>query len=244
MPTNPIAIIGAMDSELVTLLNQLEEKQEETYCGLTFYAGTLCERAVVLVKCGVGKVNAARCAQMLIDRYAPAALINTGIAGGVGPGLQVGDIVVSTGLVQHDYDVTPFGYVKGNMCERDHADTPTIFGADEAVASAVVEAAETVLGHEKVHRGLIATGDQFIAGAEKKAEIYGSFKALAAEMEGGAIAQVAALSSVPFVVIRAISDLADGTAAASYDAFEQAAADASATTVIGTVKRLGSYKIL
>lgn len=239
MHNKPIAIIGAMDSELVTLLSQLKEKREETYCGLTFYVGTLCERAVVLVKCGVGKVNAARCAQMLIDRYDPAALINTGIAGGVGPGLQVGDIVVSTGLVQHDYDVTPFGYVKGNMCERDHADTPTIFAADEKVASAVAEAAQEVLGSEKVHRGLIATGDQFIAGALQKAEIYGHFQALAAEMEGGAIAQVAALGSIPFAVIRAISDLADGTAPASFDAFEQTAADASAATVMGTIKRLG-----
>lgn len=235
----PIAIIGAMDSELVTLLGQLEEKQEEHFCGLTFYTGRLCGQFVVLVKCGIGKVNAARCAQILIDRFDPAALINTGIAGGVGPGLHVGDIVVATGLVQHDYDVTPFGYVKGNLCERDHADTPTVFQADEGVVAAVMEAAKEVLGAEKLHRGLIATGDQFIAGAAQKATIYREFQALAAEMEGGAIAQVAALGNVPFAVIRAISDLADGTAAASFDAFEQAAADASAATVMGAVARLG-----
>ena len=238
MHNKPIAIIGAMDSELVTLLGALEDKQAESFCGLTFYTGKLKGQPAVLVKCGIGKVNAARCAQILLDRFDPEALINTGIAGGVGPGLHVGDIVVATGLVQHDYDISAFGYAKGNLGDRSHEKEPTVFWADERVAGAVTEAAEQVLGKDKLHRGLIATGDQFISGAEKKASIYGEFQALAAEMEGGAIAQVAALGHVPFAVIRAISDLADGTAAASYDAFEQAAADASAATVLGAMEKL------
>ena len=111
-----IGIIGAMDSELETLLAAMTEKKQETLYGLTFTTGTLDGCAVVLVKAGIGKVNAARCTQLLIDRFSPSAIVNTGIAGGLAPGLSVGDVVVAAGVLQHDFDVTAFGHAKGYLC--------------------------------------------------------------------------------------------------------------------------------
>ena len=227
----PIGIIGAMDSELSLLLASMQQSGQEELYEITFYTGILGGRQIVLVKAGIGKVNAARCTQLLIDHYHPAAIINTGIAGGLAPGLQVGDIVVADGLVQHDFDVTAFGHVKGYLCTGEDDSVPTVFRTDKQLADTLGKAAQAVLSKEKVHTGRIATGDQFISGHESKAVIYDTFHALAAEMEGGAIAQVAALSGVPFAVIRAISDLADGTAASSYDVFERQAANNSAATV-------------
>ena len=227
----PIGIIGAMDSELSLLLASMQQSSQEVLYGINFHTGILYDRQIVLVKAGIGKVNAARCTQLLIDHYHPAAIINTGIAGGLAPGLQVGDIVVAEGLVQHDFDVTAFGHVKGYLCTGEDDRIPTVFHTDKHISDTLIKTVQTVLCKEKVHKGLIATGDQFISGHESKAVIYDTFHALAAEMEGGAIAQVAALSGVPFAVIRAISDLADGTAAGSYDVFEQQAANNSAATV-------------
>ena len=227
----PVGIIAAMDSELAGLVSALEQPRQQALWGLTFYTGLLSGRQVVLVKCGVGKVNAARTAQILIDRFELHALLNSGIAGGIGPGLSVGDAVVADGLVQHDFDVTAFGHAKGYLCTGGDDSRPTVFQPDPAVQSALRRAAEQVLGAEHVHTGLIATGDQFISGPDSKAAIRAEFSATAAEMEGGAIAQTAALSGVPFGVLRVISDLADGTAPDSFDRFEQETADRSARIV-------------
>ena len=235
---DPIGVIAAMDSELEQLLGMLEGKAERTICGLQFYMGTLYGRDVVLLKCGIGKVNAARGAQILIDMFHPAALVNTGIAGGLALGLAVGDIVVATGALQHDFDVTAFGHVKGYLCTGEDDTRPTVFAADPALRAALQCAAEAVLGAEHVHEGVIATGDQFISGAGKKAYLSSTFGAMAAEMEGGAIAQVAQLSGVPFAILRAISDLADGTAAESFDTFERKAAKASADTLLRALETL------
>ena len=227
----PIGIIGAMDSELSLLLASMQQRNKEELYEITFHTGILYDRKIVLVKAGIGKVNAARCTQLLIDHYHPAAIINTGIAGGLAPELQVGDIVIAEGLVQHDFDVTAFGHVKGYLCTGEDDRVPTVFNTDRHISDTLVRTAEAVLCKEKVHTGLIATGDQFISGCDSKAVIYDIFHASAAEMEGGAIAQVAELSGIPFAVIRAISDLADGTAAGSYDVFEKQAANNSASTV-------------
>ena len=152
--------------------------------------------------------------------------------------LRVGDIVVAEGLVQHDFDVTAFGHVKGYLCTGEDDRAPTVFHTDKHISDALIKTAQAVLCKKKVHTGLIATGDRFISGRESKAVIYDTFHALAAEMEGGAIAQVAVLSGIPFAVIRAISDLADGTAAGSYDVFERQAANNSAATVKQTLRLL------
>mgnify|MGYP004533542781 CR=1 FL=1 len=232
-----IGIIAAMPSELAQLLEQAQDVRTEEYHGLAFRTGTLCKWPVVLLRCGVGKVNAARGAQMLIDRFSPAAIINTGIAGGLAPGLAVGDAVVAAELVQHDFDTTPFGDARGFIYGEDSS-RPTVFRADAALVRVLTQAAGAVLGAARVHTGLIATGDQFISGAAKKAGLRAAFGASAAEMEGGAIAQCASLSGVPFAVLRAISDLADGTAPGSYETFEQHAADAAAKTLCTALRLL------
>lgn len=227
-----IGVIGAMDSELAALIAALAQPARETVQGLTFHTGLLSGRPVVLVRCGIGKVSAARCTQVLIDRFAPAAVINTGIAGGLGAGLAVGDIVVADGLVQHDFDAAPIGFVRGCLCMGDPG-APTVFTPDERLSALLARTAGDAAGAQRVHRGLIATGDRFISGAAEKAAIRSAFpSAMAAEMEGGAVAQAASMSGVPFAVVRAISDLADGTAAASFEQFEQHAADISARAVM------------
>ena len=234
----PVGVIGAMDSELSSLIAALKGREDRTLHGLVFYTGTLEDSPVVLVKCGVGKVNAARTAQVLIDAFAPRALINTGIAGGVAPGLSVGDAVVADGLVQHDFDVTAFGHAKGYLCTGGDSSRPTVFVPDQKVQDSLFQAACALLGEGHVHRGTVATGDQFISGRESKAAIWEQFHASAAEMEGGAIAQAAALSGVPFGVIRVISDLADGTAPSSFVQCEQETADRSAAIVKRTLALL------
>lgn len=224
-------VIAAMDSEIAQLHSRLEDPEQTEACGLTFFRGRLAENTVVLVKSGVGKVNAARCAQILIDRFQPDYVINTGIAGGVGKGLSVADVVIGTELIQHDFDVTAFGRVKGSLYSDGDPDHPTVFRSDEALAAGFRRAAESLIDAVRVKAGRIATGDQFIAAAEAKRELAESFGALAAEMEGCAIAQTAEAAGVPFVVIRAISDLADGTSPGSFSEFEQETADLSATVL-------------
>ena len=177
-------------------------------------------------------MNAARCAQILIDRSNPDYLINTGVAGGVGPGLKVGDLVLSTDLVQHDVRMDALGCVDGCLRLDGPKDEPTLFHADETLLARFEKVAQETAGEAAIHRGRIATGDTFVADRESKKKIYDTFGALACEMEGGAIAQVAQAAGVPFLVVRAISDLADGSASESYAAFERHAASQSAQMLL------------
>lgn len=147
-----IGVIGAMDSELAALIAALAQPARETVQGLTFHTGLLSGRPVVLVRCGIGKVSAARCTQVLIDRFAPAAVINTGIAGGLGAGLAVGDIVVADGLVQHDFDAAPIGFVRGCLCMGDPG-APTVFAPDEPLSALLARTAGDAAGAQRVHRG-------------------------------------------------------------------------------------------
>lgn len=228
-------IIGAMDSEITLLTAQMQTCSKETKANLTFYRGTLCDRSVVIVKCGVGKVNAAACAQMLIDCYAVDALINVGVAGGVSSSLKVLDVVVGEKLVQHDFDLTPFGYVKGFLGSDFGGDSqqPTYFEADRSLVERCVKAAKTVIGDEHTcHVGVIASGDEFVAGSDRREAISSAFGALASEMEGASIAQVASLNNIPFLVVRTISDLADGSAPVSFETVVQFAADTAAAIIL------------
>lgn len=230
--TVTFGVIGAMDSEVATLRDRLEEAETLDYAGLTFYSGKLGKNRMVLVKSGVGKVNAARCAQILIDKYAPDYVVNTGIAGGVGEGLRVGDVVIGIELCQHDFDVSAGGNaVRGYLCTGVDRDKPTVFCSSQVLVDAFRRAAQAVTDPSRVKTGRIATGDVFVASAELKRDIAETFGAVCAEMEGCAIAQTAAYAGVPFIVIRAISDLADGTAPGSFDAFEQETADLSAAVI-------------
>ena len=228
-------IIGAMDSEIALLTAQMEGATVDTNAGLRFYRGVLCGAQVVVVKCGVGKVNAAACAQQLIDRYQIDALINIGVAGGVSSQLKVLDVVVGTSLVQHDFDLRPFGYVKGYLGEAFGGDPlkPTAFVADETLVRRCEEAAKTVVGNEYAcYCGVIASGDEFVASADRREAISSEFSAMASEMEGASIAQVATLNQCPFVVLRTISDLADGSAPLSFEQVVQFAADTAAAIIM------------
>jgi len=215
-----IGIIGAMDSEVAYLKETLQDKREDDRYGYVFYTGTIGDSTVTVVQCGVGKVNAARCTQMLIDLYEPDAIVNTGIAGAIAPELRVGDVVVAQGLVQHDFDLTAIGLPKGCMAGVQDQTKPTIFACDARLVSALKEAAEKIIPEASVTEGIIASGDVFVADPSLKKQIRDLFGAKAAEMEGGAMAQTASFSGIPFAVMRVLSDQADGGAPESFETFE------------------------
>ena len=233
-----IGIIGAMDCEIEHLVSCLENKTETEACGYSFYSGVLCGRQVVILKCGVGKVNAARGTQLLIDRFAPGVILNTGIAGAVGPDLRVGDAVIANGLVQHDFDVTAFGCAPGYLCTGADRDRPTIILPDKTLSDMLTKAAGQILGSASVKEGVIATGDMFVADLQKRSYLRAQFNAAAADMESAAIAQTASWAAVPFAILRVISDNADGEAAEISDHAEADTARRSAEIIIELLNRL------
>lgn len=226
-----LGIIAAMKIEAEKITAVMTDMTTETVGGIAFNTGKIGDNDVICAVCGIGKVCAAMCAQTMIVRYMPDAIINTGIGGTLCDELGIGDIAVSDALVQHDMDVhdldnVPRGY------------HPAL-GITEIPASAEIadkiEKIARSLG-VKVKRGVIATGDQFISSSEIKRGIVDAFGAIACEMEGGAIAQVCYMNKVPFAVVRAISDGANEQSFADYPAFEKAAAEKSSETVIRLAK--------
>ncbi|MCI8601358.1 MAG: 5'-methylthioadenosine/adenosylhomocysteine nucleosidase [Oscillospiraceae bacterium] len=213
-----IGIIGAMGSEVTLLQKRMADVKETAYAGRVFYEGTLGGKAAVLVCSGIGKVNSAMTAQLLIDRFGVSAVTNTGIAGGAG-NAHVRDVVISTDITYHDMELRILALGYPNL---------EFFQADKALQQAAAAACE---GHLRYHLGRIVTGDQFISSKEVKEEIVSRLHPLAVEMEGGSIAHVCTANAVPFVVIRCISDNADDEAEMSYDTFEQLAADDAAQVV-------------
>lgn len=232
-----IGIIGAMDSEIALLTKKMEDKREIHGEGLIFYCGKLAGKQVIVAKCGIGKVYAALCAQSMILRFGATHLINTGVAGGLNTGLRIGDLVVSRDAVQHDFDISAFGHVKGYMGGGDGRQ-PTRFLADQALIACMGRAAERVLGRRRYLLGTIASGDQFVEDGDYKQYLVQAFGADAVEMEGAAVAQAAQANGVPFVILRAISDLADHQANVSFDQFEREAADVSAALVIAMLEEM------
>lgn len=236
--TSTVGIIGAMESEVTLLRGALRDFREVNAAGLSFAVGYIGEVHVVLAKCGVGKVNAAICAQIMIDRFLVECLINTGVAGGIGAAgaLEVGDFVIGKEAVQYDFDVTAFGHAKGYLCTGERDDEPTLFHSDSALVAALERSASKWLPKSKLKHGRIATGDTFVSDLRVKNELWQNFQAIAVEMEGAAIAQCAEANGIPFVIVRAISDLADESAATSYDEFEKEAASISANIVTEFLK--------
>ena len=228
-------IIGAMESEIALLKGKMQGIEEHHLGKSIFYTGQLEGQEVVLLKSGIGKVASAIGAQAMIDLFHASSIVNTGIAGGIGKGLAVGDIVVGSFAVQHDFDMSGLGYAPGYM-EGEQADMPTRYLPDEALVQEFLQAARKVMPEENIHQGGIATGDLFVSEGEKKKWIRDTFDALAAEMEGAAIAQTAMQNDVPFVIIRAISDLADEDAAGSVEQSEQTMADRSAKILLELLK--------
>ena len=200
-----IGIIAAMSVELEKLKASATITREERVSGLTFTLGTLEGKEVVMTVCGEGKVNAALSAEAMILRYAPALLINTGVAGALSDTLSVPDVAVATAVCQHDYDISPLGYEKGQVLFP--GGSAKFFETDARATAAFVAAANASSVHTET--GVIASGDVFVADGGMKTAIRESFSAIACEMEGGAIGQVAFLNRTPFAVIRAISDGAD-----------------------------------
>ena len=213
-----LGIIGAMEQEVETLLGLLENKKEAVRTGSTYYEGTLNGLDVVVVQCGIGKVNAALCVQVLCDCYGVTHVVNTGIAGSLCAELDIGDLVISTDAMYHDVDCVHFGYTMGQM-----PGMPAVYEADKQMAELAFTAAEGVNpGHTRM--GRVASGDQFVAVKELKEKIISVTGALCTEMEGAAIAQAAYRNGIPFVIIRAISDKADDSAEMDYPTFERIAA--------------------
>lgn len=216
---NKLGIIGAMTVEVETLKEQMLGKKLSQRAGMEFCEGTLEGCPAVVVQCGVGKVNAALCVQLLCDLFSVTHVVNTGVAGSLCAELDIGDFVISSDAMYHDFTVGPLGYPVGQVPGMDVC----AFPADEALTAKAFEAAEQVNpGH--AHTGRVASGDQFVADKATKEQIVTDTHALCTEMEGAAIAHAAWRNKVPFVVIRAISDKADDSAEMDYPTFEAIAA--------------------
>ena len=214
-----LGIIGAMKIEIETLKESLEGLTTSCRTGMEFYEGTLEGTSVVIVQCGVGKVNAAMCAQILCDCYGVTHLINTGIAGSLNAALDIGDLVVSKDAMYHDFDCVHFGYEMGKVPGMDTVSFP----ADETLIGYAFAAAESLNpGHTRI--GRVVSGDQFVAEKELKERIIARTQGMCTEMEGAAIAQTAYRNGLPFVILRAISDKADDSAEMDYPTFEKLAA--------------------
>lgn len=229
-----IGIIGAMEEEVISLRRKMELKEIHQIAGMDFYEGTMNDVQVIVVRCGIGKVNAAVCTQILIDRFNPNYIINTGVAGGLHPDINIGDVVISSDTVEHDMDTTAFGDPKGVIPRMDNS----FFEADKALVKCAEEAAKEVLTEHKVWIGRIASGDQFVASMKVKQEIYSTFTAFCAEMEGAAIAHTCYLNQIPFVIIRAISDKADNGAEMNFDEFVNLAARNASKMIEGIIENI------
>lgn len=233
-----LGIIGAMEQEVETLLAAMTDKQAHIHAGSTFFEGTLEGLPAVVVRCGIGKVNAALCAQILCSCYGITHLVNTGIAGSLSNSLDIGDLVVSQDAMYHDFDCMHFGYPFGKVPGME----VTAFPADDTLLAYAFAAAEEVNpGHTKI--GRIASGDQFVASQEKKDAIISATHGVCTEMEGAAIAQTACRNALPFVILRAISDKADDSAQMDYPAFETLAAHRCAQVTMKLAQRLNEAEL-
>jgi adenosylhomocysteine nucleosidase len=209
-----IGIIAAMAEELEILLNDLTLIEKKEKANMTFHKGTLYGKDVVAVVCGIGKVNSAICTQILASEYNVDKVINVGVAGGIGKEIYPGDIVVAENLVQHDMDTTAFGDKMGQIPRLDTFD----FKCDKEMVAIAKKACEQI-SELNSFTGRIASGDQFVANIEKIQWLEKEFGAISCEMEGASIAQVCYLNSIPFVVIRSISDNANNGAHMDYQKF-------------------------
>ena len=213
-----IGIIGAMEVEVAILKEKMEDVRIIKKASMDFYEGILAGKKVVVVRSGIGKVNAGICAQILADVFSVDAIINTGIAGSLNKNINIGDIVLSTDVVQHDMDATGFGYRKGQIPQM----PVFFFNADDNLRRLAAE----------------VSGDQFVCDQDVKNRIVSEFSAYATEMEGAAIGQAAYLNEIPFLVVRAISDKADGSAQMDYSEFEKAAVDHSVRLTLNMLARI------
>lgn len=229
-----LGIIGAMEVEVKELREMMENPQAQTVAGMTFYQGTIKGKEVVVVRSGIGKVNAGICSQILVDRYQVEGIINTGIAGSLRNEINIGDIVLATVAVQHDVDATGFGYPIGEIPQMGIKEFP----ADEKLRALAEACSKKANPDIQVFCGRVASGDQFISSKEKKNWIQDNFDAYCTEMEGAAIAQAAYLNNIPYLVVRAISDKADDSANMDYSEFEAKAVENSVRLMAAMIAEL------
>ena len=228
-----LGIIGAMEVEIAMLRSKMADLKTTNYAGGDYYEGTLKGLPVVVCRCGVGKVNAALCVQVLRDRFSVTHVLNTGIAGALDDTLHVCDLVVSSDAMYHDVDATGFGYAMGQVPGMDQI----AFSADETLIRYAEQAAQEVSpGHVRV--GRIASGDQFVSKKALKNQIIAITGGLCTEMEGAAIAHACVKNEIPFVILRAISDAADESV--SFEYFEETAAKHCAGIVLKIAQRIHS----
>ena len=231
---NIIGIIGAMEEEVELLKEKMTDTVIIEKAGMKFVKGNLKGQRVVVVRSGIGKVNAGICTQILADEFQVEAVINTGIAGSLKAEINIGDIVLSTDTMQHDVDAREFGYPLGQIPRME----TLAFSADEALRKLAKEVCEEVNPDIQVFEGRVASGDQFGADRETKEKIIENTQAYCTEMEGAAIGQAAYLNKIPYLVIRAISDKADDSAHVDYPTFERQAIRHTVNLVSRMMERL------
>ena len=229
-----IGIIGAMEEEVAVLKESMNIEETVEYASMQFCKGVLCGKNVVVVRSGIGKVNAAICAQVLVDKFHIDILINTGIAGSLDAAIDIGDMVISTDLVEHDMYATIFGDPLGQVPRMDTFSFP----ADPVLVEKAVKANEEANSEIQTFVGRIVSGDQFVSSSEVKEKLVKNFQAKCTEMEGAAIAHAAYLNKVSCVIIRAISDKADNSATMDYPTFEKQAIERSVKLVHNLLPRL------
>ena len=230
-----LGIIGAMDVEVATLKEKMEAVTVAVHAGSAYYEGRLEGCPAVVVQCGVGKINAAICAQILINLYHVTHIVNTGIAGSLCADLDIGDLVISCDAIHHDFDLRFWGRPVGQVPGMD----VIAFPADEMLKNAAFAASEAENpGHTRF--GRVASGDQFICSKEQKDTIIANTGATCAEMEGASIAHTAYRNGIPFVIIRAISDKADDSAEMDYPTFEAIAANRCANVTSRLARALAN----
>ena len=229
-----IGIIGAMEVEIASLKSAMKVSRMLKKAQMEFLEGELEGCQAVVVRSGIGKVNAAVCTQILVDEFGVDGVINTGIAGSLKAEINIGDIVLSTDVLHHDMDATGFGYPLGQIPQMDAFS----FQADEQMRKLAKEVCEEVNPEIRVFEGRVVSGDQFISSREVKDKIKENFDGCCTEMEGAAIAQTAYMNQIPFVIIRAISDKADDSATMDYPTFEKQAVEHSVRLTRGFLKRI------
>lgn len=229
-----LGIIGAMDEEVAKIKEQMENVKVMSKAAMDFYEGTLGGKDVVVVRSGIGKVNAAMCTQILVDNYQVDAVVNTGIAGSLNANIDIGDIVLSVDTIEHDMDAVAFGYPLGQIPRMD----TLAFKADDKLRALVKKVCQEVVPEISVFEGRVVSGDQFISDKKKKDWLVENFDGYCTEMEGAAIAHAAYLNKTPYLVIRAISDKADDSASMDYPTFEAQAIDHSVKLLLELCKQM------
>lgn len=229
-----IGIIGAMNEEVAELKAVMENIQSENVGNLEFFKGKLLGKDVVLVEGGIGKVNAAICATLMINYFKVEKVLFTGVAGGTNPDINIGDIVIGVDQIEHDFDSTAFGYELGQIPRMD----TYIFKADDELVNLGYNVAVEKFGKEKVRKGRIVSGDEFVASVERIEWLRETFNADCTEMEGAAVAHVCHVFKMPFLIIRAISDKANHDAKVDFPEFVKMAAKNSKTIIEGILERI------